>query len=519
MQKEHGPNLFDHFTGNTTVLARPGRSSDAFQGAVLEVGSLVGPFRVLRLLGQGGMARVYEAERADAALAQKVALKVLEPSSADSAAIPRFQQERQILSSLDHPSIARLIDAGRTDDGHYYFAMELVDGDDILTYCSSEGLSIGARLNLFKQVGEALEAAHRAGIVHRDIKPANIMVSRDGRVKLLDFGIAKVLDADANRGLTSPSVVMMTPDYASPEQFTGHVVTVASDVYQAGLLLYEMLVGCRPFEIRTLAPAQVIKLICETEAIPPSVQIHRQLRAAELEDELAERAAERDLSIHAWEAVLRGDLDAIVLKSLRKVASQRYVSMTELLGDVERYLTGRPISIRRDELLYRFGKAWARHWPMATLAVLAFGGSLAQLAFYTRHLESERAVAQAAARQSEAARAEAEEVSRFLKDLFIDAGPGERPIHETSAVDLLRRGLSRVENGPLKSSELKADLLATLIDTTRQVRLFDEAEAAAEKALELCRNELGESPRTVTALQQLGAVHLRSNRWQPRQIV
>ena len=493
-----------------------------------EMGDRIGPFRVVRELGRGGMAAVYLAERADGQLEQQVALK-LSQSVASPVTLQRFHQERQILASLDHPGIARLIDAGLTDDRRPYFAMEVVDGETIDEYCDGRRLSVADRLGLFIEVGRAVEAAHRALVVHRDIKPANVMVSSEGRVKLLDFGIAKLLDEQAAPAITATSSLVMTPDYASPEQYRGQPVTTASDVYQLGLLLYELLVGRPPYRVSTLSPLDAMRAVCEDEPTRPSTHL-RQISIAvpsriepdpdpELGRSLADR---RRATVDALSRELKGDLDTIVLKALRKEPERRYGSAAELVDDIERYLLGRPVSARGDSPVYRGRKFVQRHRLGVALglsALLALGG---QLTFYTGRLQEERNTAQteaararraqleaeAAKLQSEQSRDEAEEVVAFLQSLFAGSESGVQNAHEISARELLDRGTKRVREELKHRPLTRARLLATIAVVSRRIGLFEEAEAAAEEAAEIRRQELGiENSDTATSLHELAAIY------------
>jgi serine/threonine-protein kinase len=324
---------------------RPGGGGDD-----LPEGTEVGRYRIVRRVGRGGMATVYEAERADGAYEQQVALKVLRRGLDTEDLVRRFLTERQILSSLSHPNIARLLDGGSTAAGRPFLVMELVPGEPITSWADRHRLDVDARLRLFLSVAEAVHAAHRQLVVHRDIKPSNILVDADGRVKLLDFGIAKLLDTESEHtdaGATRP----LTPDYASPEQLGGGRITTATDVYQLGLLLRELLTGVRP-------------LATETQPGEPPI---RPSRAAALPAQSgrspSERAALREATPARLARRLRGDLDVIVGKALRPEPGERYASADVLGSDVRRHLEGRPISAYPESPLYRARKFITRH-PM-----------------------------------------------------------------------------------------------------------------------------------------------------------
>ena len=236
------------------------------------VGRHIGPYRILAEIAQGGMGAVYRAVRDDDQYQKQVAIKLVRGGMGPDLVIERFKAERQILANLEHPNIARLIDGGATEEGWPWFSMEYVEGRPIDAYCVSRGLSTRQRLELFRTVCSAVQYAHQRLVIHRDLKPRNILVTDDGTPKLLDFGIAKLLSTEAGHGATLTGSGLMTPEYASPEQVRGHLITTTSDVYSLGVLLYELLVGTRPCEIRGGTPEEILHAICETEPVRPSAE-------------------------------------------------------------------------------------------------------------------------------------------------------------------------------------------------------------------------------------------------------
>ncbi|HXH06870.1 MAG TPA: serine/threonine-protein kinase, partial [Vicinamibacterales bacterium] len=289
-------------------------------------GHRAGPYRLVRELGTGGMGTVYLGERADETFRRTVAVKLVRGGPAPAWVADRFRQERQILADLDHPNIGRLLDGGTTDEGVPYFVMEYVDGRPIDVYADEEGLGVEARLELFLAVCDAVSHAHAHRVVHRDLKPGNVFVTRAGHVKLLDFGIAKLLDGEgAAIGSTETAARMLTPEYASPEHFRGEPIGPASDIYSLGVLLYRLLAGRGPYRATTGAPLELAREICEREPERPS------LAARE-----AASPACRAFVAHP----LARDLDAIVLKALRKRPADRYASVEELAADLRRVLEG-----------------------------------------------------------------------------------------------------------------------------------------------------------------------------------
>jgi serine/threonine protein kinase len=368
------------------------------------LGQRVGPYRVLSEIGRGGMGTVYRAIRDDDAFRKEVALKIVQGGLGSEYQRERFRQERQILATLDHPGVARLLDGGATEDGRPYLVMELVAGEPIDVYCARRGLAVRERLALFRQVCAAVQYAHQNLVVHRDLKPSNILVTADGAPKLLDFGIAKLLPAPGSGGeATVTELRALTPYYASPEQVKGEPITTASDVYSLGVLLYELLTGRRPFELEGRIADQVMRLICHDDPERPSTAARRapalardatatlEARAATLAAAAAEDARLR----RARE--LRGDLDLIVMTALRKEPQRRYGSVQELAEDVRRYLAALPIRARPDTVGYRAGKFVRRHrLGVAAAALLVLSLAAGVVATFTqwRRAEAERARAE-----------------------------------------------------------------------------------------------------------------------------
>ena len=452
-------------------------------------GERFGPYEVIGELGRGGMAAVYRARRADGHFAQEVALKLSLDIGRDPTALQRFHQERQILASLRHPSIARLLDGGITAEGRPWFAMELVEGERIDVWCDSRRLTVEERLRLFLEAARAVESAHRALVVHRDLKPSNILVAETkdgrGRVKLLDFGIAKLVDDDTP-GLTRTGVTAMTPEFASPEQIQGSLVTTASDIYQLGLLLYELLAGRRAHRIRRQSPMDIWKAVLETVPDPPSAAPSRPPDPTSGDTASTEELCDlRRTTPRALRRTLAGDLDTIVLQALRKEPQRRYRSAGDLADDVERFLGGRPVAARGDSVAYRVQKFVHRHPFGVGAATLGLLWVLFLVIFYTARLDTERTAAEAAAERADAARDEAEAVADFLVNLFEEADPARSGAQDVSARDLLRKGAERLAVDWQDNPLVKARLLFTISHTQQRVGDAAEAEAPAREALEL----------------------------------
>ena len=314
----------------------------------LMLGQSLGPWRIVDVIGRGGMGVVYRAERADASFKRLAAIKVVRRGAHADDIIERFRRERETLAALDHPNIARVLDGGSTPDGAPYFVMEYVDGVPIDKYCDEQRLGIDGRLAIFRTVCGAVQYAHQRLIVHRDIKPDNILVSHEGVPKLLDFGIARLMstegpaDDDAGTSMTW----LMTPDYASPEQLRGRAVTTATDVYSLGVLLHVLLIGLRPYRLKGTTQAALREELGAATLVAPSVRLHAERESA---PELAQARASspRRLAVR-----LTGDLDAIVLRALNRDVSERYSTVEQLADDLERHRTRHPVVARGNDVSY-----------------------------------------------------------------------------------------------------------------------------------------------------------------------
>lgn len=324
-------------------------------------GKLVGAYRIEKEIGRGGMGAVYLAARADGQFQKRVAIKLLRRKTENEAIVSRFYRERQILANLEHPNIARLLDGGTTENGLPYFVMEYVEGLPLNRFCEERSLSIKERLKLFQQICTAVEFAHQHSIIHRDIKPANILVSKDGKPKLLDFGIAKTSAENAASVSTATALRVMTPEYASPEQLRGERVTKATDIYSLGVLLYELVTGNRPYNFDSKSPYEIVQAICEDEPLPPSTIL--------IDAEMRKRGETEKIS-KAKDRRLKSDLDKIILKALRKESERRYPSVDEFSEDVLRLLEGLPVSAQQETIFYQ-GKRFLRRQQTAVLSSVA----------------------------------------------------------------------------------------------------------------------------------------------------
>jgi non-specific serine/threonine protein kinase/serine/threonine-protein kinase len=353
-------------------------------------GASIGNFVIEKLLAQGGMGAVYLASQVEEGFRRHVALKVVKPELASRGVLQRFLQERQVLAGLDHPNVARLVDAGTTREGAPYLVMEYVEGQRIDEYCEAHQLQTRERIRLFLTVCEAVQYAHQRLVIHRDIKPSNILVTGEGVVKLLDFGIAKIMARDEEetvllaQGLTTGGEAPMTPMYASPEQVRGDTVTTSTDIYSLALMLYELLTGSLPYEFKQLTAAGVERTICEVEPLPPSqASITRPLFRGETQEKV------RD--------TLRGELDVILLMALRKEPDRRYLSVHQFAEDLQRYLDGLPVRAHKDTVGYRMQKFIRRHRAgvaAAVLVAISLAASTVISAYFAQVARHEKNVAE-----------------------------------------------------------------------------------------------------------------------------
>ncbi|MCU0304359.1 MAG: serine/threonine-protein kinase [Thermoanaerobaculales bacterium] len=461
-------------------------------------GQRVGPWSLTSLLGRGGMGEVWEAVRADGQYRHTVALKLLK-RGVDSVEIRRrFIRERQILAGLTHPGIARLLDGGIAGDGRPYFVLEKVDGRPITEHARAAGLAVEDRIQLMVAACEAVDSAHRQLVVHRDLKPSNIMVTENGEIKLLDFGIAKLLGEGEDDGeATAIDLRPLTPAYAAPEQILGEPVTTATDVYSLGVVLHELLTGTLPHR-RPIGSASALAAAVERETGVRLTAAARRLDAAALErlglpPRLARRLPRR----------LTGDLETIVARALERQPERRYTSARALADDLVRHLEGRPVRARRQSRWYRAGRFVGRHRlgvALAAVAVLSLVGGL-----YGALWQADRAAA--AARASAASQRRAEHTKQFLISLFEVADPLQSGGASITARDLLEQGSRRLESELVTEPELRADLLEAVARIETGLGALDEAERSARLALEL-RGEAAPAARA-TAEATLGAIRIQ----------
>ncbi|MBL8218233.1 MAG: tetratricopeptide repeat protein [Bryobacterales bacterium] len=417
-----------------------------------QTGDRLGPYRILKLIGRGGMGSVYLADRDDSEFEKQVAIKVARAAFLTPDALQRFLIERQILARLEHENIARLLDGGRTGTVPYV-VMEYVAGVPITTYAKERNLNIPQRLELFRTVCSAVRHAHQSLVVHRDLKPSNILVTNDGIVKLVDFGIAKLIhDEPHAETLTQPFERILTPEYASPEQITGTSITTASDIYSLGVVLYELLAGESPYRFTTRTPLEVERVVCKDTPTPPSV-----------------KSGNRKLA---------GDLDNIVLCAMRKEPARRYGSAAELSDDIRRYLEGYPVMARQEGVAYRMRKFISRNKLAVSLsAVLLL--SLAGFAITMASLASRYA------RERDAAR----EVSTFLVRIFERADTGATKGESLTARQVLDEGVRHIERELPSQPALQSDLFGAVGRVYSNLGILPRSLETLEKSLAIRQSD------------------------------
>jgi serine/threonine protein kinase/tetratricopeptide (TPR) repeat protein len=458
-------------------------------------GERIGAYRIVRSLGQGGMGEVFLAERADDQFSQQVAIKLVRRGLLSRHIQGRLRLERQILATLDHPNIARLFDGGTTTEGTPYIVMEYIDGEPIDTYCDRRNLSVEARLKLFQTVCSAVHRAHQNLIVHRDLKPSNILVTADGTPKLLDFGIAKLLDERQmmhTMAVTQADYRVMTPDHASPEQIQGGLITTASDIYVLGVLLYELLSGFKPFATRGNRLGELERAICEDDALAPSAAIKAARDSGH--SAIEQLAVERATTPPRLQRQLSGDLDNIVAMAMRKEPERRYSSVEQLAADVDRHLRGMPVLARADSWTYRTSKFAQRHGVVVGFSTALFAlliGFSVTTQVQSKRIERERDVAEMERATAQAERERAEAVSEFLIESFQLAGPLKARGDTITAKEILDGSARRISNELRNQPALQATLMDTMGIVYLNLGQPDDAQPLIEQSLSIRRALFG----------------------------
>jgi serine/threonine protein kinase len=447
-----------------------------------------GAYRAVDLLGQGGMSSVYRAERSDGRFDQVVALKVMAAYLADPEFLRRFDTERQLLATLNHNNITRLLDGGVSSAGDPFLITEFVQGEPLDTYCDRRKLSLEARLQVFLQVCDAVEYAHRNLIVHRDLKPGNILVNDQGVAKLLDFGTASLMAARTD--VTMTRMRMLTPRYASPEQLRGERVSTATDVFSLGVILYELVAGAWPFGDPTSVLSALNRALEDVPPKPPTTVA------------TAEAAGRRQLSRQNLARILKGDLSAMVLKALEADPARRYESVSAFAADIRNYLDGRPVLARPQTAWYRGAKFLKRRWLPVTAAAVFLFGLLASTLFSIHQARVARTEAQNAASQAR----RSEKVSEFLNNMLSSAGNYAFEPRKFTVAQMLDAAQPRLEKSWKDDPLVEATLRASLASSYIAVQSFDQAKAQLEKALATFRS-LGNGVEEGKTLGLLGNLY------------
>jgi len=439
-----------------------------------------------RQIGQGGMAELFLARRITSEFEQIAALKLIRPGLDSEQIMERFAQEKRILAGLHHPNIAALIDGGVSDQGQPYLVMEYIDGIAIDTYCDQNQLDLKQRLALVAKVADAVQFAHSNLVVHRDLKPSNILVTRNGQVKLLDFGIAKIIQADDMPLMqTQTAARMLTPGYASPEQIRGDYVTTASDVYQLGILLYELLTGQRPYDLTQSSPAEIERIICNTLVTAPRLAASIKLGTVKPRQVAKE---------------LRGDLDNLILRALHKDPERRYISAGALVEDIRRYLRDVPIIATGDSLAYRCRKFISRHrFSVASAGLFAvfLGIYAATLTVQINRVALERDRAQLE-------RNKASEMKSFLSGIFEVSDPAVSKGDDITARVLLDQAVEKIDIELSQQPEVRAELMAILGGLYQKLAYYEQAEKLFRSSLNIrMQNLQSPHPLMVQSLANL----------------
>jgi non-specific serine/threonine protein kinase/serine/threonine-protein kinase len=466
------------------------------------LGTRIGTYKLVERIGDGGMGTVYRAERDDGQFKQVVAIKLVRRGFDDHELLRRLRSERQILALLEHPYIARLLDGGVSSSGRPYIVMEHIEGARITNYCKSNHLNIAQRLALFRQICSAVHYAHQRLVVHRDIKPSNILVAKDGTPKLLDFGIAKILDSSAAglEGNTLTGLNPMTPEYASPEQIQGKALTTATDTYSLGVLLYELLTYQKPYKTAEKTPQEIARLVCESEPQKPSTAV---------------AAAAKALNITGTSEPISSDLDHIVLKAMRKEPGERYASAEELSADVGNYLTGLPVRAREGSFRYLAGKFVARHKAVVALSIALLVALIAGLVLVSWQVHVARVERARAQRRFNDVRKLANSLIFEMHDGIRDL-PGSTPVRKL-VVSRAAEYLDSLANDAEGDDNLQMELAEAYLRLGEVQFLYGAASlgdsqgarASYTKAQKALQSVTAKDPSRTDARQDLARTHMR----------
>jgi serine/threonine protein kinase/tetratricopeptide (TPR) repeat protein len=503
------------------------------------IGRRLGTYEIVEQIGEGGMGEVYRAIRADDQYRKQVAIKLVRANQNSDFVIRRFKNERQILATLDHPNIARLLDGGTTEEGIPYFVMELIEGQPIIEYCDSRNLPIAERLKLFVAVCSAVQYAHQRLIVHRDIKPGNILVTHEGTPKLLDFGIAKIVDADSETGPATLTIFRaLTPGYASPEQVKGEPITTASDVYSLGVVLYELLTGQHPYSAPGSTPHQIAQAVCEVDPEKPSGVVRRTGGSGPSGAQSSVRSATAGTfgegSADRLSKRLSGDLDNIVLMALRKEPERRYASVDKFAEDLRRHLANLPVFARKDTAGYRISKFVARHRAGVAATVAAIAILVVGIVVTVREAQIAREQASIARAQRARAEARFNDVRKLANSLMFEVHdsikdlPGSTPARKllvTRALEYLD-SLSREASADVSLQRELASAYervgdvqgyfyrSNLGDTAGALQSYQKAVAIREALAKSAPNDLGVQSDLADSYAKIASVEVMSGETQ-----
>ena len=483
-------------TGDDTGPLFAGETNGASGSAAKLPAMTIGPYRLLRLIGEGGMGQVWLAEQLEP-VRRNVAIKLIKAGMDTRVVIARFQAERQALALMDHPAIAKVFDAGSTEDGRPYFVMEFVAGLPITEYCDEHRLTTRQRLELFVQVCDAVQHAHQKAILHRDLKPSNILVTVvDGRPvpRIIDFGVAKAIsrEVDAETMFTEAGAVVGTLNYMSPEQANsgGEDIDTRSDVYSLGVVLYELLVGALPLDLRKLGYLDVLRRMREEDAPRPSTRVRT------MGEQSSISAQNRGTDVPALRRQLRGDADAITLKALEKERRRRYGSPSEFAADITRYLRNEPVAAHPPSFGYRARKYVRRHRIgvlVGAVGVLMVVGFVIAQAYQLRNIRRQRD--------------RADRISEFMTSMFKVSDPRESLGNTITAREILDKSSREIETGLGKDAVLQAELMQVMATTYTNLGLYPRAESLARSAYARRRRALGEKdPKTIESMAQIGII-------------
>ena len=443
---------------------------------VVMTGRRIGAYRIIREIGRGGMAVVYLGERDDQNYRKQVAIKMVPPGIGTEQVLQRFRNERQTLAALDHSNIVKLLDGGSSEDGSPYLVMEYVDGLPIDQYCDLNKLSINDRLRLFREVCSTVQYAHQNLVIHRDVKPGNILITKEGLPRLLDFGIAKLLNPECSQMplVTRIDARPMTPEYASPEQVRGDPVTSATDIYSLGVLLYELLTGHHPYLVKDSSWRDIERLVCEKDPLPPSTRVSTD------REHLKATAEMRLVEPKQLVKLLRGDLDWITMKALEKEPNRRYATASELSAEIDRYLSHEPVLARPSSASYRARKYFRRHPVGVSVAaglVLLLAGFAVTQSLQLRRITRERD--------------RANRVTEFMEGMFRVSDPSEARGNSITAREILDKASKDIDTGLAQDPELQAQMMHVMGDVYKGLGLFPRAQLLFQHSADIRRRALG----------------------------